>query len=267
MAKSSLKPAVASDGVVWITGGSSGIGAQLAREYADRGWTVAITARNHEALEAVAHHSDKIHIYPGDVTDRPRMAEIVKSIEADLSPIALAILNAGIYLPTALPKFDASVFDKSFAVNLTGTINGLAPIIPSMLSRGHGQIALVASVAGFGGLPTSAAYGATKAALLNMGEALAMELAAFGVSVHVVAPGFVETPATDRNRFAMPFLQAVDVAARRICDGLARGGFFIVFPRRFALILRLLNLLPRNLYVRLFRSVLRRGTSNPEKQD
>ncbi len=258
MTKSSLTPASSKDGVVWITGGSSGIGAQLAQEYAAQGWTVAITARDQKMLNAVARGSRNIHVYSGDITKRRELARLVDAIEQKHGSIALAILNAGIYLPTDLPKFDARLFDRSFAVNLTGTVNCLDPIIPRMVQRGQGQIALMASVAGFGGLPTSAAYGATKAALLNMGEALAMELAAAGVMVHVIAPGFVETPATDRNRFAMPFLQPVEVAARRIMDGLQRGRFFIVFPRRFGLILRLLNLLPRNLYVGLFRAVLRR---------
>jgi len=258
MSRISLRPARPQDGVVWITGGSSGIGAQLAREYAARGWTVAITARDQEMLASVAQGQRNIYVHHGDVTKRRDMARIVTAIEQEHGAIALAILNAGIYLPTDLPHFDVGIFDRSFAVNLTGTINGLAPLVPRMVERGQGQIALMASVAGFGGLPTSAAYGATKAALLNMGEALAMELAASGVMVHVIAPGFVETPATDVNRFAMPFLQPVDVAARRIFEGLNKGRFFIVFPRRFALILRFLNLLPRNLYVGLFRTVLRR---------
>ncbi len=258
MARTTLKPSRPQDGVVWITGGSSGIGAQLAREFAAQGWTVAITARSQKMLKSVARGQSRIHVYQGDVTKRRDMAAIVDAIEQKHGAIALAILNAGIYLPTDLPKFDARIFDRSFAVNLTGTINGLAPLIPRMVERGAGQIALMASVAGFGGLPTSAAYGATKSALLNMGEALAMELAASGVMVHVIAPGFVETPATDVNRFSMPFLQPVDVAARRIFAGLNKGRFFITFPRRFALLLRLLNLLPRNIYVGLFRVVLRR---------
>lgn len=240
--------------LVWITGGSSGIGAQLAIEYADRGWLVAITARNETALTQLisdSKHKQKIFAFASDVTKPKAMQQLFEAIEAKLGPVDLAIANAGIYLPTSLPNFDARIFFKSFEVNLNGTVNTLAPVIPAMLERGYGQLAIMASVAGFGGLPSSAAYGATKAALLNMGEALAMEYRPHNIAVSVIAPGFVRTPATAPNQFPMPFMVEVEEAAKRVVDGLERGKFLISFPRRFSLILRVLNLLPRALYVRL----------------
>ena len=236
---------------VWITGASSGIGAALSTELAARGFVVAATARNEKALAELADTAANIHAFAGDITDRSGMAALVDTIERDLCPIDMAVLNAGIYLPTNFPEFDADLFDRSFAVNLGGTVNCLAPLVPLMSGRGRGRIAIVSSVAGYGGLPTSAAYGATKAALFNLGESLAMDLAAHGVKVSMIAPGFVRTPATDVNTFPMPFIISADDAARRIANGLEKGQAHIAFPKRFSYLLRLINLLPRGLYTRL----------------
>ncbi|MAK11648.1 MAG: SDR family NAD(P)-dependent oxidoreductase [Rhizobiales bacterium TMED83] len=236
---------------VWITGASLGIGAALSTELAARGFVVAATARNEKALAELADTAANIHAFAGDITDRSGMAALVDTIERDLGPIVMAVLNAGIYLPTNFPEFDADLFDRSFAVNLGGTVNCLAPLVPLMSGRGRGRIAIVSSVAGYGGLPTSAAYGATKAALFNLGESLAMDLAAHGVKVSMIAPGFVRTPATDVNTFPMPFIISADDAARRIANGLEKGQAHIAFPKRFSYLLRLINLLPRGLYTRL----------------
>ena len=238
-------------GCAWITGASSGIGAALAAELAERGWIVAISARRESDLQRVAAQHENIHSFVCDVTDRDAMAKTVSDIETELGPIALGVMNAGIYLPTALPTFDATLFDRTFEVNLNGTVNGLAALVPLMVTRGQGHISLISSVAGYGGLVTSAAYGASKAALFNMGESMAMDLKASGVHVSMVAPGFVKTPATDVNAFPMPFIIRADEAARRIADGLAKNKTHISFPRRFSYILRALNMLPRATYVNL----------------
>ena len=239
------------NGCVWITGASSGIGAALAAELAERGWAVAISARRASDLQNVAAQHDNIHSFVCDVTDRAAMAQTVSDIETKLGPIALGVMNAGIYLPTALPAFDASLFDRTFEVNLNGTVNGLAALVPLMVARGEGHISLISSVAGYGGLVTSAAYGASKAALFNMGESMAMDLKPSGVHISMVAPGFVKTPATDVNEFPMPFIIDADEAARCIADGLAKNKTHISFPRRFSYLLRVLNMLPRATYVKL----------------
>ena len=238
-------------GCAWITGASSGIGAALAQELAARGWTVAISARRQSELDTIAATNEHIHAYACDVTDRKAMSKIAAAIEAAHGPIALAVLNAGIYLPTNLPEFDADLFDRSFEVNLGGVVNGLNALVPGMVARGEGHISFVASVTGYGGLGTSAAYGATKAALINMAESLAMDLKSNGVHVSSIAPGFVRTPATDSNEFPMPFIIEAEEAAKRIADGLAKNKTHIAFPKRFTFLLRLINLLPRGLYVKL----------------
>ena len=246
-----MKIMTSQNGCVWITGASSGIGAALAAELAERGWAVAISARRASDLQNVAAQHDNIHSFVCDVTDRAAMAQTVSDIETKLGPIALGVMNAGIYMPTALPAFDASLFDRTFEVNLNGTVNGLAALVPLMVARGEGHISLISSVAGYGGLVTSAAYGASKAALFNMGESMAMDLKPSGVHISMVAPGFVKTPATDVNEFPMPFIIDADEAARRIADGLAKNKTHISFPRRFSYLLRVLNMLPRATYVKL----------------
>ena len=238
-----------SDGSVWITGASKGIGRATALEYARRGWTVYATARGAEALEALVGEGDgRIRSVPGDVTDADAMRAAVDRITTD-GPLALAILNAGVYYPMRAQTFDVARATTTFNVNLTGVVNGLGPVMEHMIGRKSGHIALIASVAGYRGLPDAAAYSATKAGLIAMAEALAMDLVDLGVRMSVVNPGFVETDATSVNDFEMPMLLQTDDAARRIADGLAKPGFEIRFPWQFALILRAVGLLPNRAYI------------------
>ncbi|NJL07283.1 MAG: SDR family NAD(P)-dependent oxidoreductase [Methylacidiphilales bacterium] len=237
---------------VWITGASSGIGRALALELAGRGAAVVATARREDALDelaaAAAGLEGSIRAAPADVTDPDALDALISRVEAEDGPIEVAVLNAGLYLPVRAEEFDRARFESSFAVNLGGTVNALAPILPRMMARKRGRIAFVASVAGYGGLPTSAAYGATKAALINMAESLKFDCDRHGVTVQLVCPGFVETPATEVNPFPMPFIIPAEEAARRIADGLQTNRFEIAFPRRFAFILKAINLLPYRLY-------------------
>ncbi len=245
------------DGVAWVTGASSGIGRDLALALAADGWRVAATARREQDLEALAGEAEglpgAIHAYAADVTDRAAMARVVEAIEQAMGPLALVVLNAGIYLPLEVPDFDAEIFEKSFSVNVMGTAYGLEPVIPRMISRAKGHIALVSSVTGYGGLPTSAAYGATKAALINMAEAMKIELDRHGVRVSVINPGFVETPAQDDNDFPKPFMISSEKAAALIIKGLKRQAFEITFPKIFTYQLKILKWLPRDWYIALIK--------------
>jgi NAD(P)-dependent dehydrogenase (short-subunit alcohol dehydrogenase family) len=245
------------DGHAWVTGASAGIGRAVTLLLVARGWTVHATARDPKALEALAAlHPGKIIPTPGDVTDREWMAAIVAGIEAE-APLALVLLNAGIYIPMRAQDFDAAKAAKTFEVNLTGVANGLDPVLKVMIARGKGHVALTASVAGFGGLPAASAYSATKAGLIAMAQSLALDLIDLGVRISVVNPGFVKTEATGVNDFEMPFVMSADDAARRIVEGLERPGFEITFPRRFALFLRAINLLPNQLLFKLWRRMTR----------
>ena len=238
-------------GVAWITGASSGIGAALARRLAADGWTVAATARDEAALAELAMTASGpggVHAMPGDVTDPAAMERLVERIEAELGPLDLAVLNAGVYLPVDGANLDRALFERSIAVNLNGTVNTLIPVVAAMRPRRAGRIAVVSSVAGYRGLPTSAAYGATKAGLINLVESLKFDLDPLGIRLQLVTPGFVDTPATRANPFPMPHLVSVEVAADRIAAGLAGESFEITFPRRFTFQLKFLRMLPYALY-------------------
>lgn len=247
------RAATPADGVAWITGASSGIGAALARLLAAQGWKVAISARSHDRLLEIEQqgqaHVGIIRAFPCDVTDAAAVAATVREIETAFGPIALGVLNAGVYLPVDGTDPDLDAFHTSFAVNLGGTANALVPLIAAMKPRGKGQIAITASVAGYRGLPTSAAYGATKAGLINLAEAMRFDLDRLGITLQVISPGFVDTPATKGNPFPMPDLMDVEDAAQAYAKGLNQPERFeIAFPTSFTWKLKLMRLLPDFLY-------------------
>jgi NAD(P)-dependent dehydrogenase (short-subunit alcohol dehydrogenase family) len=242
-------------GVVWISGASSGIGRALALKLAEEGYKVAVTARNHEKLvdlQAEAHGlAGSIIVLDGDVTNAEDMEHTVAAIEYQHGTLAMAIFNAGIYVPVDGAHLIRDDFEKTFAVNLSGVVNCLVPAVRHMRMKGQGQIAIVSSATGFGGLPTSAAYGATKAALINMAESLKFDLDKIGIRVQVITPGFVDTPATKTNKFPMPDLISPQTAAEEIALGLKSQAFEIAFPRSFIYKLKLLRFLPYGLYFKL----------------
>lgn len=247
--------------VVWITGASSGIGAEVARELARRGARVAATARGADALAALAAGQAGISAHPGDTTDPEAMKRVAAEIRASVGPIDIALLNAGTYRAVRPGEFTAEVFRPQVEVNIMGTVNCIQAVLPDMLARRSGRIAVVASVTGFAALPMASAYGATKAFLISMSESLRADLEgeATGVEVTVVAPGFVRTPLTDQNDFAMPFLIEAPEAARIIADGLERGDAEIAFPRGMTLAMKGLGrLLPGPLRRRYVAGVARR---------
>ncbi|KRB53119.1 oxidoreductase [Rhizobium sp. Root708] len=243
------------DGIVWISGASSGIGRALALQLAAEGYRVAVTARDHEKLAELQAQANglagSIVVLDGDVTDPEDMEHVLASIEYEHGTLALAIFNAGVYLPVHAEELKRDDFEQSFAVNVQGVVNCLIPTVRHMKAKGQGQIAIVSSATGYGGLPTSAAYGATKAALINMAESLKFDLDKMGIRIQVVTPGFVDTPATRKNEFPMPSLISAEEAAAEISAGLKSKRFEITFPKRFTYTLKLLKLVPYNLYFRL----------------
>ncbi len=242
------------DGLVWITGASSGIGEALTRRLVKKGWRVAISARSAQKLEALASEApDKIIPAPVDISDHEAVASVVDKLEAEHGPIAQAILNAGIYITidAANPTFED--YARTFDVNLKGTAACLTALTPRMSQRQSGQIAIVSSATAFGGMPTASAYGATKAALVNMAECLRIELHRHGVLIQCITPGFVETPAQDDNEFPKPFMVSAETAAKRIASGMRSKRFEVTFPRRFTWGLKALYALPKSWYIPLVR--------------
>ena len=234
---------------VWITGAGKGIGRALALKMASEGWTVAASARTVADLETLVVESegDRVHTFPLDITDSQANHMVLEQIEEKIGPLCLAVLNAGTHRPMSAENFDVETVRALVETNLMGTVNGLGALLPIFRTRRQGHIAVVSSVAGYRGLPTSAAYGATKAALINMCEALKPELDRLGVALSLINPGFVETPLTDENAFPMPFLVSPEAAAESIYKGLMTQKFEIVFPWKFAVVMKFLRLLPNRL--------------------
>jgi len=232
----------------WVTGASSGIGRELALQLARRGVKVAASARSREKLAELQALDANIRPFAVDVTDRQRVSETAAEIEAEIGPIDLLVLNAGIWQPMGPSVFSAETFASAMNVNVLGAVNAIEPILRGMLERQSGHIALVGSVAGYRGLPKSGAYAPTKAALISLAECLAHELPMRGIKVSVINPGFVETPMTRINKFPMPFILKPDDAAARIIAGLERGRYEIAFPWPMVLATKAARLLPNRLF-------------------
>ncbi len=236
--------------LVWITGASSGIGREVALQLAAAGVKVAVSARSAEKLENMGPN---IMPYPLDVTEAEAVVKTIAKIETELGPIDLALMGAGAYAPIAMDQIKPELFASILNVNYMGVVNALSVLVPIMRQRGRGHIAWIASVSGYTGLPKAAAYGPTKAALINLAESLKPELGALGITISVVNPGFVETPMTKANDFPMPFLMTPQDAARRTIEGLAKCKFEVAYPTRFVAILKFARLLPYSLYFWLIR--------------
>jgi NAD(P)-dependent dehydrogenase (short-subunit alcohol dehydrogenase family) len=242
---------------VWITGASTGIGRDVALQLAAAGVRVAASARSAEKLDALGPAILKV---PLDVTDTDACRAAAERIEAELGPVDLAVLGAGTYTPVAVDDLDPAMFAHMMGTNYMGVVNCIAALAPGMIARQSGHLSWIASVAGYMGLPKAAAYGPTKAALINLAESLYPEMRARGVRVSVINPGFVKTPLTVQNDFEMPFLMKSEDAARRTIEGLVAGRFEVAYPRRFVAILKTVRLLPYPLFFRLIsRAVLKSG--------
>ena len=240
--------------VAWITGASSGIGASLAKRLARHGWNVAITARSEDKLAALEKEAEdlkgSINGFAGDVTKPDEISKLYSKIEKDLGQVTMGVLNAGTYKPDTLENFSAENFRKHTEINMNGTANCLEPMVHAMKDRKSGHIAIVASVAGYRGLPRSLSYGPTKAGLINLAEALAIEGLDYNLKVQVINPGFVETPLTEQNDFKMPFIISPEKAAEYIEDGLQSNKFAIEFPWQMVSMLKSVGGLPGHCYFR-----------------
>ena len=232
---------------ILITGASSGLGAALALIYAATGTRLVLCGRDPVRLAAIAtacrDSGAAVEEAVFDVTDAEATRIAVEAAD-DLGPLDLVIANAGISGGTAGGGETREQMRAILAVNLDGVVNTAHPAAARMESRGRGQIALMSSLAGFRGLPGAPAYSTSKVAVRAWGDAMRGRLAPRGVTVSIVCPGFVRTPLTDANRFAMPFLMEPEPAARIIRDGLARGRTLIGFPWQTYLAIRLIAALP-----------------------
>jgi short-subunit dehydrogenase len=167
----------------------------------------------------------------------------------------LVLIVAGTHRPVRAWELEGETARLLVETNLMGVLNVIEAVLPELLAAGRGGIGIMASVAGYGGLPTSLVYGATKAALINLAETLYLDLKPRGVDVYLINPGFVKTPLTDRNAFRMPALISAEEAAAATLAGLEKGRFEIHYPTRFTLAMKLLAMLPYRLYFPLVRRI------------
>ncbi len=239
--------------VVWLIGASSGIGRATAAALHSRGAQVIVSARNASALAEFAARYPGAAAAPLDVTDVEAVRRVAAHVISTYQPATL-FYCAGHYHEMAAQSLDLADLNRHFQVNYGGLLNVLESVVPDFLRRSAQSppdrglhISLVGSVAGYVGLPKSLAYGPTKAAMANLAETLYLDLQAVGIGVSLICPGFVDTPLTVQNKFAMPALMSPDQAAAEILKGWARGAFEIHFPKRFTLWLKLLKILPYRL--------------------
>lgn len=240
---------------IWLTGATSGIGRVLALRLLDQGHRVALSARSEKALVEMAGDRDNAVLLPLDVSDRKAVKIAGEKLASHFDGLDRVILNAGNceYLDTR--DFDVDLVERVFAPNFFGVLYCLEASLPLLrAARAQGErplIAATSSAAAYLPLPRAEAYGASKAALSHFMESLRLDLQAEGIDVSVIHPGFVKTPLTDRNDFAMPMRISAEKAAEAILAGLDKRRLDIHFPRRFTLLIRLMGILPPALRYRL----------------
>ena len=239
----------------FITGASSGIGQALALALSFDGHNVTAVARRLERLQKLQIDSPNINIFAGDVSNLPDMKRIIVDCINHSGQIDCAILNAGKYVPLGGADINSIEFYNHMMVNYMGVVHVLDCLVPIFKSTQSGHIAIMGSTAGYRGLPRSAAYGPTKAALANLAEALYLDLEPYGVKVQMISPGFVKTEATAVNDFYMPQIVSAGKAATKIIKGLNSNRFEICFPTGFVWVMKLLSLLPHAFYTRIIKGI------------
>lgn len=239
---------------VFITGASSGLGAALARHYAAQGAQLGLVARRADKLAPFASALPGCAIYPLDVRDHLAMQMAATDFSARFGVPDIVIAAAGISVGTLTEHAeDLAVFQAVMDINVMGMVTTFQAFVAPMRHARSGVLAGIASVAGIRGLPGAAAYSASKAATITYLESLRVELLGSGVTVTTISPGYIATPMTAVNPYPMPFILQADAAAANVAHAIARRRRYVTLPWQMALAAKLLRLLPRPIYDRLFR--------------
>ena len=243
--------------LVFITGASSGIGQALARRYYDAGYRLALTARRTAEVQAWAGanaiSASRYLVYDADVSSIDSIVAAGQACIAAQGLPDVVIANAGISIGMdTAHRRDLDVMAQTFATNNTGVAATFHPFVAPMVARGTGTLAGIGSVAGIRGLPGHGAYCASKAALISYCESLRGELRPSGVQVVTICPGYIDTPLTRQNRYAMPFLMKVEAFAGKAFDTIQAGRSYRVIPWQMGVVAKLLRLLPNAVFDRAF---------------
>lgn len=245
-----------SDKVVLVTGASSGIGRGLALELARRGARLGLVARRCDLLQELA---TEISSGPGrngadvlslaaDVSDQQSMRDAAARLLTAFGRIDVLIANAGIGGNNPGAEFDAGKFATVIDVNLIGAANSVQAVLPEMVARGRGQLVVISSLAAYRGLPKSAAYCASKAAVSAMFESFRLDLAPLGIDVTIIHPGFIKTPLTAGRRARLPWLMDCETAVKKILNAAEKRRKSYAFPWQLASIVRLGMIMPNFMY-------------------
>jgi short-subunit dehydrogenase len=248
--------------VAFITGASSGLGAGLAKRLGADGWSVGLAARRVDRLESVAAEiqdkGGRAVVCSCDVGDRTEVLAAVQKTERELGPVDLLVANAGMSILTHVEAFDSEGVERVLRVNFLGAVYAVEATLPGMLERRSGQLVAMGSIAGYGGLPKTAAYSASKGAMHNFFQSLSVDLRGTGVDVTIITPGYIKTELTDTNRHPMPFLLELDPAVERMAEAIGRRQKLLSFPRPLSTAVWLGQMLPARWYDALAAKVKRK---------
>lgn len=239
--------------VVFLTGSSSGIGEALALALARRGAVLGLLARRENLLKELAEKCERlgaeVRYYAVDVTDAEAVAEAAGQLLKEFGGIDILIANAGIGGNNAETRnLDSDAVARVINVNLLGAVNSVAAVLPAMLENKSGQLVAVSSLAGFRGLPKSAAYSASKAGMTAFFESVRLDVQSQGVAVTIIQPGFIKTPLTSGRSSKMPFLMELEDSIPLFLTAIEKRKKFAAFPWQLATIVRISRIFPAWLY-------------------
>ena len=245
--------------IVWITGGGTGIGKELAKNFSDRNFRVIVSGRRLKKLKDVQKYN-KTNIIPIslDVSDHKKCKKVSDLILKKYKSIDIIVLNAATYSPGSLEKINVIEIKKIVETNILGPMNCFSPFLESMKKKRKGHLVFVSSPAGYRGLPGAGIYGVTKSAITFLAETLKLEYDPYNIKVQVVHPGFIKTAMTDKNTFDMPFIMSAKRAADIITKNIFSKKFDIYFPKRLILPMKLLQIIPFSIYSFLMRYFVKR---------
>jgi short-subunit dehydrogenase len=238
--------------IVFLTGASSGIGEALAIELAKKGAILGLLARREDLLNEIAAKCEqaggKARVFACDVVDEKGVHAAAESLRSEFGKIDVMIANAGIGGSGHAKNLKTADVKRVIDINLIGAVNAITAVLPDMLEKKSGQLVAVSSLAGFRGLPFSASYSASKAAMTNFFESVRLDVQNQGVSVTIIQPGFIRTPLTGGRPNQMPFLMELDDAIPYFINAIERRKKFAAFPWQLAAFVRLARIFPASIY-------------------